>query len=50
MLNRFADLFEADLEAFYKLETLNNGRPIVGDASARSRASRSSIGISRRWP
>jgi acyl-CoA reductase-like NAD-dependent aldehyde dehydrogenase len=29
ILNRFADLFEADLEAFYKLETLNNGRPIV---------------------
>src|SRR5579863_9689766 len=28
ILNRFADLFEADLEAFYKLETLNNGRPI----------------------
>jgi phenylacetaldehyde dehydrogenase len=29
VLNRFADLFEADLEAFYNLETLNNGRPIV---------------------
>jgi phenylacetaldehyde dehydrogenase len=29
VLNRFADMFEADLEAFYKLETLNNGRPIV---------------------
>jgi phenylacetaldehyde dehydrogenase len=29
VLNRFADLFEADLEAFYKLETLNNGRPIM---------------------
>jgi phenylacetaldehyde dehydrogenase len=29
VLNRFADLFEEDLEAFYKLETLNNGRPIV---------------------
>src|SRR5580698_3972247 len=29
ILNRFADLFEADLEAFYNLETLNNGRPIV---------------------
>jgi acyl-CoA reductase-like NAD-dependent aldehyde dehydrogenase len=29
VLNRFADLFEADLEAFFKLETLNNGRPIV---------------------
>ncbi len=29
VLNRFADLFEADLENFYKLETLNNGRPIV---------------------
>ena len=29
VLNRFADLFEADLEAFYKLETLNNGRPIA---------------------
>src|SRR5258708_18456754 len=28
-LNRFADLFEADLEAFFQLETLNNGRPIV---------------------
>ena len=29
MLNRFADLFEADLEQFYQLETLNNGRPIA---------------------
>jgi phenylacetaldehyde dehydrogenase len=29
ILNRFADLFEADLESFFKLETLNNGRPIV---------------------
>jgi phenylacetaldehyde dehydrogenase len=29
VLNRFADLFEADLEEFFKLETLNNGRPIV---------------------
>jgi acyl-CoA reductase-like NAD-dependent aldehyde dehydrogenase len=29
ILNRFADLFEADLEQFYKLETLNNGRPIA---------------------
>ncbi|OTP69626.1 aldehyde dehydrogenase [Caballeronia sordidicola] len=29
VMNRFADLFEADLENFYKLETLNNGRPIV---------------------
>jgi acyl-CoA reductase-like NAD-dependent aldehyde dehydrogenase len=29
ILNRFADLFEADLDNFYKLETLNNGRPIV---------------------
>src|SRR3984885_7054208 len=28
VLNRFADLFEEDLETFYKLETLNNGRPI----------------------
>src|SRR3982074_1159624 len=28
-LNRFADLFEADLEGFFKGETLNNGRPIV---------------------
>jgi len=29
VLNRFADLFEADLEEFFKLETLNNGRPIM---------------------
>jgi phenylacetaldehyde dehydrogenase len=29
ILNRFADMFEADLETFFKLETLNNGRPIV---------------------
>ncbi|WP_420993178.1 aldehyde dehydrogenase [Cupriavidus sp. 30B13] len=29
VLNRFADLFEADLEQFYRLETLNNGRPIA---------------------
>src|SRR6202171_2504499 len=28
VLNRFADLFETDLEGFYQLETLNNGRPI----------------------
>jgi len=28
ILNKFADLFEADIEAFYRLETLNNGRPI----------------------
>lgn len=34
IMNRFADLFEADLEQFYKLETLNNGRPISGDARA----------------
>lgn len=29
VLNRFADLFEADLEQMYRLETLNNGRPIA---------------------
>src|ERR1700733_22162 len=29
VLNRFADLFEADLENFYRLETLNNGRPLT---------------------
>src|SRR6202043_4109058 len=29
VLNRFADLFETDLEGFYHLETLNNGRPII---------------------
>lgn len=29
VLHFFADLFEEDLEAFYKLETLNNGRPII---------------------
>jgi phenylacetaldehyde dehydrogenase len=29
VLNRFADLFEADLENFHHLETLNNGRPII---------------------
>jgi len=29
VLNRFADLFEAELETFYTLETRNNGRPIV---------------------
>src|ERR1700733_13262701 len=29
IMNRFADLFEADLENFYQLETLNNGRPLV---------------------
>ena len=29
VLNRFADLFEADLDAFFQLETLNNGRPIM---------------------
>lgn len=37
ILNRFADLFEADLEAFYRLETLNNGRPI---AETRAQVSR----------
>jgi phenylacetaldehyde dehydrogenase len=29
ILNHFADLFEADLETLFKLETLNNGRPII---------------------
>src|SRR5579872_3743755 len=29
VLNVFADMFEADLENFFQLETLNNGRPIV---------------------
>ncbi len=29
VLNRFADLFERDLETFFALETRNNGRPIV---------------------
>jgi phenylacetaldehyde dehydrogenase len=29
ILNTFADLFEENLEAFFKLETLNNGRPIT---------------------
>jgi phenylacetaldehyde dehydrogenase len=29
VLNRFADLFEADIENFFKLETLNNGRPVT---------------------
>ena len=29
VLNLFADMFEADLEGFFQLETLNNGRPIV---------------------
>jgi len=29
VLNRFADLFEADLESLFRLETLNNGRPIA---------------------
>ncbi|HEV7777146.1 MAG TPA: aldehyde dehydrogenase [Luteibacter sp.] len=28
VLNRFADLFEASIEEFYRLETLNNGRPV----------------------
>jgi len=28
VLNRFADLFEARIEEFYRLETLGNGRPI----------------------
>ena len=28
VLNRFADLFEADIEEFFSLETLNNGRPV----------------------
>lgn len=29
VLNKFADLFEADIEEFFRLETLNNGRPVV---------------------
>jgi len=37
VLNRFADLFEADLETFFKLETLNNGRPIVETCAQISR-------------
>ncbi|HEX7836023.1 MAG TPA: aldehyde dehydrogenase [Kofleriaceae bacterium] len=28
VLGKFADLFEADIEEFYRLETLNNGRPV----------------------
>ncbi|TMJ81202.1 MAG: aldehyde dehydrogenase family protein, partial [Alphaproteobacteria bacterium] len=28
MLNRLADAFEANLEPLYRLETLNNGRPL----------------------
>jgi phenylacetaldehyde dehydrogenase len=28
ILNRFADLFEADIEEFFRLETMNNGRPV----------------------
>jgi phenylacetaldehyde dehydrogenase len=28
VLNRFADLFEADIEEFFRLETMNNGRPV----------------------
>ena len=28
VLNRVADLFEADIEEFFRLETLNNGRPV----------------------
>jgi phenylacetaldehyde dehydrogenase len=33
VLNAFADLFEADIEEFFRLETLNNGRP-VGETRA----------------
>src|SRR6202161_3972330 len=28
LVNKLADAFEANLEALYKLETLNNGRPV----------------------
>lgn len=28
VLHRFADLFEADIESFFRLETLGNGRPV----------------------
>jgi len=28
LVNRLADAFEADLESLYRLETLNNGRPL----------------------
>lgn len=28
VLGRFADLFEAEIDEFYRLETLNNGRPV----------------------
>ena len=28
LINRLADAFEANLETLYRLETLNNGRPI----------------------
>src|SRR3954463_1068766 len=28
LINRLADAFEANLETLYKLETLNNGRPV----------------------
>jgi phenylacetaldehyde dehydrogenase len=37
VLNRFADLLEADLPAFFTLETLNNGRPIAETSAQISR-------------
>src|ERR1700688_505494 len=53
VLNRFADLFEADLEAFFKLETLNNGRPIVETRAQISRLPQfyryfAALGLTRR--
>jgi len=34
LVNRLADAFEANLETLYRLETLNNGRPVKRDPRA----------------
>jgi acyl-CoA reductase-like NAD-dependent aldehyde dehydrogenase len=54
LVNRLADAFEANLDTLYRLETLNNGRPVnetraqlsrLPDFSAISRALRCRGGI-----
>ena len=50
LINRLADAFEADLDQLYRLETLNNGRP-VNETRAQLSRCRISSAISRasRW-
>ncbi len=50
LVNRLADAFEANLDTLYKLETLNNGRPINETRAQLSRACRTSSATPRASP